>query len=114
MRSLLADSYPQQLAAGAVEEVLVAGEGASRSVLPERVGAPAGRQRARGGAVTGDPQRIVGGESGVVAGALRPPVASGVDDRPDCGEGLVGVGEAGDPRHHRGLAEPVALGTIGV
>src|SRR5918999_806651 len=98
----------QQAGRGAVEDVLVTGEEARVGELPEGVEAPAGRKRPDGAAVAGDPQRVVVRETAVVAGAGRPPVGGGVDDRPAAGPRAVGVDEVGDPRPHRALAQPVA------
>src|SRR5262245_3696412 len=97
-----------------VEDVLVTGEDAGVVPLPEGVEAPAGRERPGAAAVAGDEQRVVVRETAVVAGALRPPVGGGVDDRPAAGAGVVGVDEVGDPRPHRALAEAVAGGAVGV
>src|SRR5206468_7582604 len=88
--------------------------GAITGVLPERVVAPAFRKRrpGRGGPVR-NPQRELP-EARSPASAVLPPWPGPVDDRLLACLGLYLAAELGDPRPHRGLAEPVTMGTVRV
>ena len=89
-------------------------DGAGAGVLPERVGAPSGRdERLRRRGVVGHPERELAEPRGV-AGAVLPPGHRPVDDRLLARLGDDLAAELGDPRPHGRLAEPVALGTVGV
>src|ERR1700683_4855162 len=96
----------------AVVHVLVTREGAGVGVLPNRVEAPAGGQRARAAREAGQPQRILRAEATVVAGARGPPVGGAVDHGPAAGLGVVLVDERPYSRTHARLAEAVARGTV--
>lgn len=104
---------PPQLAYVSVEGVSVTAPGGLVGVLPDRVEAPASRERSDGTSVTSDNKRALVAKGCAVSGALIPPAGRGINHRIDTSAGAVGFDKVGDPTDHGSVGQAIARSTAG-